>query len=76
MFLNDKWISSETLQLQTDAATTKGFAGVFGKRWFCGNWPDHLQSCSINVMELYPIAIAIELWGHYKANHKIIIILI
>ena len=72
MFLNDKWISSDTLKLQTDAATSTGYAAVFGKKWFYGAWSEELGGVSINVMELFPIVVAMELWGKCMANHKIL----
>lgn len=71
MFLNDNWISSESLNLFTDAASTIGFAAVFGSEWVAEKWPPNLQQFHINILELFPIVIALELWGHKMANHKI-----
>ena len=72
MFLSDDWISSDVLRLQTDAASTKGFAAVFGKRWFSGEWPEAFKATNINVMELFPIVVAVEILGSCMANHKIL----
>lgn len=71
MFLNDNWISSESLKLGTDASSTIGFAAVFGSDWVAERWPSHFQTHHINILELFPIVLAVELWGNKMANHKI-----
>ena len=38
-FLEDKWETSPSLELFTDAAGSKGYGAIFGKHWFCGAWP-------------------------------------
>ena len=38
-FLSDRWETSATLQLFTDAAGSKGYGAVFGSHWFYGAWP-------------------------------------
>lgn len=38
-FLDDKWETSSSLELFTDAAGSKGYGAIFGKHWFCGAWP-------------------------------------
>ena len=35
LFLSDDWLVSDTLQLYTDAASTKGFGAVFGMIHAC-----------------------------------------
>lgn len=54
-----------------DAASTVGFGGVYGKKWFASRWPPELpeslaqdQVLSMAFMELYPIVVAAMLWGH------------
>lgn len=71
MFLQDNWSNSETINLFTDAASTLGFAAVFGKEWLAEMWPDHLKDFHINILELFPVVLAIEIWGNKMANHKI-----
>ena len=39
MLIDSKWISSESIKLYTDAASTQGFAAVFSSRWFNGVFP-------------------------------------
>ena len=70
------WLSSDTIKLSSDAASTVGFAAVFGKKWFMGVWPVFWKLDSvvyhINLMELVPVVLALEIWGALLANHSII----
>ena len=67
-FLHEKWETSSSLQLYTDAAGSKGYGAIFGKHWFCGAWPDSWKSLNIAFLELFPIVIALHIWGPYMAN--------
>ena len=60
--------SSKKLQLYTDAATTKGFGGVFNSHWFMGSWGDALTNTHITILEMYPIVLALYLWGDTLQN--------
>ena len=74
---NREWVSSETLKLYSDAAGVHGgFAAVFGSKWFVGNWPEDMKNLHITVTELFPIVLAMEIWGHILSNHKILFSLI
>ena len=66
-FLADRWENSVNLKLHTDASNV-GFGGIFGKRWFYGEWPPCFASYHITIKELVPIVIALETWGHLVAN--------
>ena len=72
MIINSNWISSDAIKLYTDAASTQGFAAVFGHRWFNGKFPQIWQSYNIAVLELFPIVAALELWGGYLSNHSVL----
>ena len=72
MIINSNWISSDAIKLYTDAASSQGFAAVFGSRWFHGRFPQIWQSYNIAVLELYPIVAALELWGKYMSNHSVL----
>ena len=72
LFLHNRFISSDNLQLFTDAASTRGFAAVFGKKWFYGDWSFLSSDYHISVLELFPIVLALELWGHLLKNHKVV----
>ncbi|CAG2244766.1 unnamed protein product [Mytilus edulis] len=63
-FLYNKWVSSDVLKLYSDAAGTHGgFAAVFGSKWFAGEWPQEIRNLPITIKELFPIVLAIDIWG-------------
>ena len=72
LFLNDTWISSSTLRMYTDAAGSLGYAAVFGSHWFAHPWQDDLAIREITYKELFPIVLALEIWGHLLRNNRII----
>ena len=72
MFLYDDWTPSDMVRLYTDAASTIGYAGVFGENWFAVRWPLEFQIYHINVLELFPIVVAVEMWGDKMANQKVL----
>ena len=72
LFLQDRWISSEKICFYTDAASTFGYAAIFGGKWFAGKWPENWKKFHITVMEMYPITAAVETWGRHLRNHCIL----
>lgn len=71
VFLHAEWVSSDTINLYADAAGSKGYAIVYGHRWLAGPFPQSWESFHINIKELYPIVLAINMWGHMLINCKI-----
>jgi hypothetical protein len=72
-FLDDAWQDSEKLHMFTDAAGSLGYGAVFGSKWFYGKWVDlNLQEFNITFKELFPIVVAIELWGHSLCNRSVL----
>ena len=71
-FLSDVWETSQSLQLYTDAAGSIGFGAVFDRHWLHGTWPNHWKSYNIALLELFPIVIAVHIWGHIMADKRII----
>ena len=67
-FLDYRFLSQDVLQLYTDASTTIGYGGYFGSRWFSGTWTPELKGHNIALLELYPICLAIKLWGTLLSN--------
>ena len=67
-FLNDKWDKSSSLELFTDAAGSKNYGAIFGKRLFCGAWPASWTSLNIAFLELFPIVLSLHIWGPLMAN--------
>ena len=62
------------LDLFTDASGSIGYGAYFDGHWVAAPWPKALQKCApdITFKELFPIVLAIYLWGHHFANKKVI----
>lgn len=71
-FLLERWISSAAINLHTDASSKFGFGAIYGSHWVYGAWQSRSDDLHITVLELYPIVLAMELWGHLWANHCIV----
>ncbi|MES9882605.1 MAG: reverse transcriptase domain-containing protein [Sedimenticola sp.] len=69
MFLNDRFLSSDTLSLYTDAAASLGYGAVFGSYWLYGPFPAAWQTFNITFLELYPIVLSVNVWGRLWSNH-------
>lgn len=68
----EEWESSDITRLFTDASGLLGFAAVFGSKWFAAEWSESLLGMQIAVKELFPIVLALEIWGVEMANRKIL----
>lgn len=68
LLLDNRWQSSQSLHLYTDAAGAKGFAAIFQKSWFYGPWPANLAPLAITFKEMFPIVLAFEIWGPLMCN--------
>ncbi|KAK3086988.1 hypothetical protein FSP39_000072 [Pinctada imbricata] len=71
LILEDKWKSSETLNLYTDASNL-GFGAVFNDQWFYHAWHASWENYHITIKELFPIVLALEVFAAQIANSKII----
>lgn len=76
-FYDDTSTSANQLNLTTDAASNYGYGGYFNGSWFCGSWSDELSNVlesdmSMAFRELYPIAVAVVLWGKSWSKKRII----
>ena len=71
------WISNADVQLFTDSAAGPGlgFGIYFHGKWAYGVWPDTWRTIGatsdITVLELFPIFVALHLWGSSFRNKKI-----
>ena len=72
-FLTDVWETSNTLELYTDSAGSRGYGAVFGTHWLYGKWPPSWHDLNIATLELFPIVIALHIWGPKIANTCIIL---
>ena len=71
LLLKDKWLTTPSLDLYTDAAGSVGFGAIFGNHWLMGKWPDHLKDFPITFKEIFPIVLAFEIWGPNLKNQCI-----
>ncbi|KAM4028647.1 uncharacterized protein ACNLHF_023941 [Anomaloglossus baeobatrachus] len=67
-------VSNKELALFMDAAGSTGFGAILGKEWCAARWPpEWLQGelCrNLAFLELFPIVVAIELWGFELSNKR------
>ena len=63
LLLHNRWLSSPSLHLYTDAAGSLGFSAIYKTHWLYGKWPEHMVSMPITFKKLFPIVLAFEIWG-------------
>ena len=73
-FLSDVWALSHSLKLHSDASSSLGYAAVFGSKWIAGKWHKSFSSADICVLELFPILLAVEIWGDLLENSFVLFI--
>ncbi|XP_062604845.1 uncharacterized protein LOC134266643 [Saccostrea cucullata] len=74
VILPDIWASAEKQLLFTDASGSLGCAAVLRRNWFALGW-DAIKDMShqqIAIKEMFPIVLALEIWGSYLADRKIL----
>ena len=71
IFIGEQWLSSTSLNLFTDAFGTLGYGAVLGTSWFYRAWSRQWVSQNITLLELYPIVLAVQIWGNRLANGRI-----
>jgi hypothetical protein len=65
----------EDFAISTDASSTVGFGCVFQASWFAGSWPnEQWRNCSIAVLELYPIYVALHMWADRFSDSTVAVI--
>lgn len=74
LLTDDQFVSSNSLQLYTDAAGSKGFACMYQQYWTWGPFSDRIKQFHINILELYPITLAVYLFGSNWQNKNILFI--
>ena len=73
VLLNENWLSSEKLELFTDASNL-GFAGVLKGKWFQGGWPSSWEQKHIAIKELFPIVLALKMWSTHLRDRRLLIL--
>ena len=71
-FLNDVWVFSDKLLLYPDASSTIWYAAVFVSKWFAVRWHKSFSSADICLLELFPIMLAVEIWGEKMSNSSVL----
>ena len=56
----------------TSDASHKGFGACYGSRWIQAPYPESWQKFHITVLELYPIYVLINMFGHLIRNSNIL----
>ena len=73
----DRMLIAEEIDFFTDAVRSDmlGFRCVFGNRWMYGIWNSFVAECnpSIKYLELYELALVIELWAPLLQNRRFIV---
>ena len=72
-FLNTKTRAAHEVELYTDASGALGYGAVFGSEWFFGKWSQWWTEQNITFLELYPIVLAVEVWGAQLANKRLML---
>ena len=67
-----RWKTMQSLHLHTDAAGSLGFGAMFENNWFNGSWPAQIAHLPITFKELFPIVLALEIWGPRLSNQCLI----
>jgi hypothetical protein len=63
LLLQERWVTDTSLHLYTDASGSIGFGAIFQSHWFYGTWTSAQAPLNITFKELFPIVLALELWG-------------
>lgn len=74
--LDKQWSFNSDINLYTDASGSIGFAAYFDGRWIQASWGEHFKgeriSNNISFLELFPICVAVAVWGQELASKKIV----
>jgi hypothetical protein len=73
LFVDQHQLSVHDIALYTDASGKIGYGAIFGKDWFQGLWKGWWTEQNITLLELYPIVIAVKVWGHKIQNKRLCI---
>ncbi len=68
LFLPDIWMTSDSLDLYTDASASVGYGAVLGTHYFYGIWDQTWAYQNITLLEFYPIVLAVQIWGEHLSN--------
>ncbi|MCG7866997.1 MAG: hypothetical protein JAY74_11590 [Candidatus Thiodiazotropha taylori] len=78
VFHDRYWVSNEDIQLFTDSVggSSRGFGAFFAGKWAYGPWPQSWSEQGIlgdiTALELFPLLVALHIWGEALRNKKIL----
>lgn len=76
VFHDRYWISNAEAELYSDSAASSGFGVYFAGRWSNAPWPSNWVisglTSDITVLELFPLVVALYIWGDDLRNKKIL----
>lgn len=72
-FLDNRVTPTHDVELFTDASAQLGYGAVFGNQWFSGEWEEWWKDQNIMFLELYPIVVALEVWGTELQNKQLVL---
>ena len=69
--MDEHFLTGDYLCLYTDAAGGVGYGAICGLELFYGVWPIEWRCYNVAILELYPIMVAVHVWGSVWANQSI-----
>ena len=73
LFLDQALTMAHDINLFTDASGSIGYGAIFGTHWFCGPWSAWWINHNITLLELYPVVLALEVWGPLLSQKRILL---
>jgi hypothetical protein len=71
-FRDIEWKPNIGLKLFNNASKC-GFVIMFGKHWNFSEWPSYCKyTTGIQLMEMFPVAVALYMWGHLLQHKKLV----
>ena len=77
LMIDQYWTSNEAIELFTDSSggSERGFGIYFKGKWAQSCWPSDWEKMGIlqdiTFLELFPVVVAMHLWGHQLQNKKL-----
>ena len=65
-------VCASTLNMCTDSSLT-GFGATFGAHYLAGRFPEEWKDLGIQLLELYPIYLVLELFASDLANKRVVV---
>ncbi|KAE8597602.1 hypothetical protein XENTR_v10016529 [Xenopus tropicalis] len=69
-------VENSEISLFTDAVGSTGFGAFFAGKWCMANWPQEWAkgrlTSNLAFLELFPIVVAVELWGQALSNKSVL----